>query len=1197
MEHRRLVRFLLLGSLLLVSTALHALPPYQLIGDIGTDRDWSGVMLTADGASLTLPGEGIYRQPASLLGIYKHGFRVENDATLDWRTTYGLRFDVRLPNKTSVELKIQVVTDAPLPGTATATVTLSGADWQTVTLPWTAFDAPQARTACFKFVKELHIAARANPGTTGGQLELRSVRVIRGEILALDADIRGRSTEPDKPIEYSVSVGNCTDRPKTVSLQVDRFGWEAMTTTVSPATLELMPGETKSAIMRVSFNDQVAPGGNEQQVLRAIPNGDAGASTTLAFTTARALPHPYILHTPARWQEVREKVRRYDWARESQAEFVRAADEWRVPEIAQPPHNDPGDTMGPYLFATPNEHGLMACGVAWQLTGDKKYAEKIALFMRRLSDPEHGYNKTLRGCNQSLVQEGHFFQHIAMAYDMALDSGLFTEADQLQIAKTFRAFAETIDFESGRGAINNWNLSEDCGAFYCALVLQDLSLAERFFSGPSGIKDQLAKGTMDDGWWYECSISYNVWCASEFTQAALAYEPWGVNFRDMRLPANFSKQAMISAELSGGNTANETDEYAKRRPFGMVAELWGPNRKPYREIRDLWNSLLPFLDWRAVMFGVNDSTENSVVSSRREVGGQPFELAYYVYRDPAYAAILKAAPKRDLLYGVPELPTKTPERFRDSAYADNVGVTMLRSQTPGRPIREQIQAVLHYGTHGWAHGHFDRTSLLSLMRYGRSFYNPESVFYVYEPYMYKFYTQTSLNHNMVVVDQKMQEATESERLLFHSGSAMQATVVQTDSRWSNPPYGGMVYDYVPVKTFAEKQWREGRTVPNPIDPPRYGSITGFSEKILQRRLMVVTDDYIVLADYVKGAEAHTYESLLQIKGFLGLEAPSKKFIRHGAQWNTDPLGSAQFVTDCDWYSVSAPSVARFEQRWGDKFGADNEGTRTPYSEDGLLKLNVHTLWPQSHEIMIGTAPELHDVEKRLFYVIRGDGKILAEDKFGAWILGSAEIDIPVVGIKQLELETRVELSKKPTIFWANARIVTRDGREIPLSALPVTTANILAPKQSGQDYFGGPIKLVGQPFASATPGQPQDTAKPALVRVDLGKVDAVRFKATLGGDYPLGNEAQRRKVYAVRAPIGTEARFITVIEPYESKSVVKSAIALSAEKLRVELTDGRTQEIEITRFTGTGQDIVIHLTELKDGQTIRTEEITATKTH
>src|SRR5207244_1992900 len=143
-------------------------------------------------------------------------------------------------------------------------------------------------------------------------------------------------------------------------------------------------------------------------------------------------------------------------------------------------------------------------------------------------------------------------------------------------------------------------------------------------------------------------------------------------------------------------------------------------------------------------------------------------------------------------------------------------------------------------------------------------------------------------------------------LLFHAGKVMQATVVQSKARWSNPPYGGMVYGDQPFKTFAEKATSEGRSVPTPENPPAYGAVTGYTEPILQRRLMVVTDDYVVLADYVKGEKEHTFDSVLQMQGFQGLESADKKLARHTGQWNADPIGSAQFVTDCDWYEAAAP---------------------------------------------------------------------------------------------------------------------------------------------------------------------------------------------------------------------------------------------------------------------------------------------------
>lgn len=1139
-------------------------------------------------AALPVPGKVSFRHPAGGRGFYKHGFRLLHDGAWDLKAFYGVEAEVVLPDDREVELTVvldparRTTQDTPV----SATVRLQGAGPHRLELPWSAFGFEQARTSFLKYVAAVEIAARFTDGSGNGKAEVRRPRMVRGAALALDAEVRGLAAAAPGTAEYPVKVTNCTSMPQSVVLSFERHGWEAMAVSADPSSLRLAPGESRECRVRVSVPASVAPGGHEAQVLLAVPDGNAGRAARLSLVTAARVPHPYLLHTPGRWREVREKVERFSWAKEGQADYVKVAEEWKVPEAARPPRNDPDDTYGPFLFATQNENPLMACGVSWQLTGNRAHAEKAALFLRRLSDPAAGYPATFRACNQSLVQEGHFFQHVAMVYDMVQDAGVLTAEDRRQIEQTLRTFLETMEQANDGGAINNWNLSEVTGACYCALAMQDLAAAGRFFSGPGGICDQMAKGTMDDGWWYECTISYNQWCASEFTQAALAWEPWGVNFKEMWLPANYSPRAMLVSELSGGAGSSDADPELRRKPFGMSPDIFGPNRRPFRRIRDLWNGLLPFIDYRGVMFGVNDSTENKVAGNRTEVGGQPFEIAYYVFRDPAYAAIIKrGGGRRDLLYGVPDLPEKTPESFRDSAYADNVGLVMLRSQAAGRPVRDQIQAAMHYGTHGWAHGHFDRASLLSLMRHGRSFYSPESVFWGYEPFMYKFYCQTSVNHNMVVVDQKMQEATPGSRFLFHTGSLMQAAGVETTARWSNPPYGGMVYDYVPVKSFAEKCWREGRSVPAPENPPAYGSVTGFSEPVRQRRLMIVLDDYVVLADSLKGGQPHVFDNLFQLKGFKGLEAPQKQPLRHEAQWNPDPLGSAQFVTDCTWTQASAPAVSRFERSWGP--GEDLEGDRSPYSDPGTLKLDVHSLWPPTQEILVGTAPEMHQVQKRLFYTVRGDGRVLGEGKFGAWILGQADLDIPVDGVKSLELQTQVELSKLPTLFWANARVVTRDGQEIPLAKLRVDYDNVLQPGAPGLDYRGGPIKIVGTEYPAAIPGQPRDDRRPGVVRIDLAGVGAVRFKAVLGGDYPLGNEFQRRKVYGIRST-GTEARFLTVIEPYEDKPVVKSAVATGPGRLRVELLDGRIQEIAIDDLEGQGTAVTC--VESRNGQVLRREE-------
>ncbi|MEO7101083.1 MAG: hypothetical protein ABI162_17130 [Luteolibacter sp.] len=1142
---------------------------------------WHGVTLNGDSATLASGEIASFQYPAGPLGRNKHGFRVYHDGTRDWREFEGL--EVNLASEVGREIELEATLLAPpgLSANERTSMKIRAKDKDILRLPWTLFNSLAARTSHLKFIQGLELKGRYIDGKPGF-IQLKSVTLVKGAVISLEAEIRGKSAAAGSAVEYDVLVGNTSTTEQSIALSFLKYGWEAMTAEVEPTNFILKSGETKSCKVRVTTAGTIPPGGHEKQVLQASSNGDA--SKRIEFITGVIVPSPYLLHTPKRWDEVREKVKIYPWAKEAQDVVVKRADDWKVPEIAKPPGNDPDDTMGPFLFATTNEHDLMSCAISWQLTGNKAHAEKVARFLRRLSDPVNGYPKTFRACNQAQVQEGHFFQHIAMSYDMIRNADVLGDQDCIQLEKTFRLFMETINRLNDGGSINNWNVSEITGAFYCALAMQDLAAADRFFSGPNGICDQLAKGTMDDGWWYECSISYNTWVAREFTQVALAYEPWGVNFKDMRLPASYAPNVLLVPELNGGSPSAGSDPEQMLKPFGMDPNIFGPIRKPWREIRNMWDGLLPFLDWRGVMFGVNDSTENSVVGPRPGVEPSPFEVAYYVYRDPAYASVIKRSSTRDLLYGVPELPKDTPEPFRDSAFADNVGLEMLRSQTPARPIREQIQAVLHYGTHGWAHGHYDRTNLLSLMRYGRSFYNPEMVWHGYEPFMYKFYVQTSVAKNMVVVDRKMQKPAPGTNLLFHTGKLMQAAAVEVTAPWGNPPYGGMVYDYVPVKSFAEKTWSEGRFVPVPEKAPGYGNITGYTEPIRQRRVMVVTDDYVVLADDAEGGGIHDFENLFQMKGFLGLEAKDKKLLRHDSQWDKDPVSSAQFVTDCDWYAVTAPAVSRFEMKFGP--GADNAGTRALCSEDGVLKLDVHTLWPLKQEIMFGTTPEDHGLGQRLFYTVRGDGRILNEGKFGAWTLGKGDVDVPIDGVKQLELETRTELKKRPTLFWGHASVVTRDGKEIPLADLSPAFTNIIPTKIVNHDYDGGPVKIQGETQAFSTPAQPENDAQPGLIRIDLSKVDAVRFKASIGSDYPPGPEAQRRKTMSVKADKGSKARFLTVIEPYENQPIVKSAFATSGDQIRVELADGRVQEIQIHDLIG---KLSIDMIESKNGKEIRRE--------
>lgn len=1129
--------------------------------------DWRGINKVEKNAAVVSSGDTISYTYVNQNRIYFPGIRRPflGDAA-DWTKYSGVKFDVFLKHETSATIsaifEVDLLDYGDLNPINTAKAQIVGKGWHTVYLPWEMFDVDAGqRMATLFAVKHFLLSVETKGRTT---CKIRNVQLTKGLTTFMEAQIQGKSSKPGSQVQYEFVVGNTTETTQGIQLKLETMGWESMQAEIKPSVLKLSPGETQKCLLTVNIPSHLPQGIREKQIVKAMANGSGETAATLQFTTAVSVPFPNIVFTSEGWEKVRDKAKKYDWAKRGLEEYIKKAEQWKVPSGADF-SKQTGRPLGQSVFRTDGRE-IYDCAIAYQLTGNEEYAAKCLKLLRRLIDPKTGYPATLVGGGNSFVAEGKFWQAVGRMYDLIRTSPQVTEEDKRLTEETFRLFVTQTLKGNTKGAISNWNVAEITAAVYCALNLQDWHLIDQLLNAPTGIYKHLQHGIMSDGWWYECAVGYNTWVATEFSEIALALEPWGINFKDMTFPIGTTKHfSLLSSRRQGGI-------------MGMEFEKWGKIEKNNVKIKDMWDAAIPFVDFRGVLLAVNDAVEG-------KLSGKSYELAYYLYKDPEYAAVIRRGKTRDLLYGVPDLPEVNSKKMTVSAYADNMGIVQLRSQTKGREQSEQIQAALHYGSHGGYHGHFDRTNLVHMSRYGRSFYGTLMFWYGYGSYLYKFWKQTSVNKNMVVVDQKMQQPVENSRLLFHSGEMMQATAIETNSKWSHPPYGGIPNT---EQTFAEKMWEEGRTIALPEKQPEFGAVTDFTEPVLQRRLMLVMDDYIVLSDYLKGEKEHEFDWMFQAKGFKGITSKKTTFKRHANQMDPNPIGSAQFITDCNWYDVEGTSRTQFEMCWGD--GCDNQGVRLPYSTEGPLKIDVFNAWPKKSEIMIGTSTEGFYVNKQLWYSVLADDKIVHSDSTGAWILGSKNVSVDISGKKKLQLTTKTPGKiRNNTIFWGNAKLILKDGSELYLSSLPVKYNNVLLPESKGKDYYGGPIKIAGEPMKYATPGMPINNKETAKITVDLTGLDAVRFEAKIGGDFPLGDESSRLKSMAVRTR-GKQARYLSVIEPYESTSLIKSVEAPNENELTVTLTDGRVQKITISNLESPDGKIQVSVKEFKNGKLVREEQ-------
>lgn len=1147
---------------------------------------WKGINLTSSDSNF-----GLLQSTSEAMFTY--------EVADDWRDWESIALEVILPegSKHPFEISVQVY---PLEigrpeyiEKTTAKVTVAGQGLHKIEIGFAQFDHMQLTGAFWRFIHKLSISVRRldelssdegslNKSSTD-EIQLGDVRLQQKGIMDFSAPMLSKVGEPGETVSYDLQVANQTKDTQAVSLGIECYGFESIEATLEPQQFVLNPGETRSIRLDALIHDRIAPGGYETLTVYAVPNGDVNYRKQLTLYTVRKLPHPYIMHNEAGWDEVRRNAASQRWAADELARYVKIAEKWVVPKTK--------GAGAPYSFELQERLNFYAAAVSYKLTGRREFLEKAATFMRRLSDPETGFPSTrapifhirsaeepfpeyspvdVKLCGGGLIHEGEFLLHITSGYDLLYDEDIWTEEDHAQIEATFRLFIDKAHWAITDGDLNNIPFGGMVGALLCSLVIQDMHWMQRFIHGPGGFMDMVATGIMDDGWYFEGASNYVIIFADLCTRVIQACLPWGINLRDAYMTPSYNKNAMLAPWSLPGE-----------KPFlGMSFEKFGPVKRNFRSVKDTWDATLPFIDDRGVLFANNDSTDKDMAKL--------YDFAYYVWRDPRYVPVIQneGSVRRDLVYGVAELPDSDTSTYGQSTYADNIGLGLLRSQTDGRTEAEQIQAVVKYGSHGGYHGHYDRTGLVSLARHGRSTHGPMASWFGYGSYMFKMWVQTSMAHNMVVVDQRMQEPVESKRLLFHSGKMMQVCAVETNARWSDPPYGGQTP--YPESFPEEIMWKEGRELPIPPVPRAQGDIGEYSEPIMQRRMMIVTDNYVVVVDMLRGTEAHTYDCLYHFQGYEGMSAKSKQLIRQTGQMNTDPYGAGQFITDCEWYACEGPTVVKFSHDY-DQQRDDSAGRHVQLNENGRMNTDLHIVWPREQEVMTGWFPEADTVNKRLSYRILGDRKTLAQGRLGAWIIGKKDIDVTISGLKELVLEVKVDAAQKKTVFWGDPHVLTAAGEKILLSSLPIRYENVDEGNGIGHDYDGGPVHLAGVKFDHAIPFEPLDQAKKAIAIVDLSGIEALSFHAVIGGDYPVGHDAARRKTISARS-VGAEARFITVLEPYEGEASIVTAEAMSDHELKVQLSDGRTQVVTISNFEGDGQDILVQIKEFNNEIIVREEQ-------
>ncbi len=584
------------------------------------------------------------------------------------------------------------------------------------------------------------------------------IRVVR-EALHLDID----PTAPPRRDgerwrrDFNVSLRSVAEQPMHVS--IESHLQPDVATVELPEARELAPGEIWEDTLSIAVPITLEALTYVNVTLAAITHDDYQVEEDAVMAVPLPeIEHPVLMVRRDDLPRIRERIERFDWARETWQRLQRNAEAWVDREIEIPDrggqwyHWYSCDDCGSRLTTvSPTEHLCETCdarytgwpyddvvimrrhndlsnavrtlGLAYAIGEDERYAAKAREIILGYSEAYLNYPLENRhgeegpgACHVASqpLTEATWLIPIVQGFDCIYDT--FSEDERATIAeKLLLPAAELI--RSYSRSIHNIPCWLNAAYGMVGITLGEADLAAQAINGEFGFRNQIAEGVNDDGMWYEGAWGYHYYTMSALEPLAVAAENVGIDLY--------------------------CDRYLSM--FTTPVRMMGPNGD------------LP---------AFNDSGRTTALGRH-----SLYENAAARWDTPELGVVLAGSERRSnqaLLLGPDELPSGTTEL--SSTIFPAAGIAVLRSRVD-EPIDTAVAGApanylaLGYGPHGGGHGHPDKLGF-EMYVLGRLTATDAGMVQYGNPAHHGWYKQT-LSHNTVVVDGVSQQPTEGE-LLYHT---------------------------------------------------------------------------------------------------------------------------------------------------------------------------------------------------------------------------------------------------------------------------------------------------------------------------------------------------------------------------------------------------------------------------------------------